>query len=61
MNSDHFPKVGIHDGVDGLIAGEVRDIAWADVDGWIGQVGPSGSDSDSDPVVNKLARITEML
>ena len=41
MNFYRFSKVGIHDGVDGLIAGEVRDIAWADVDGWIGQVGPS--------------------
>ena len=31
-------KVGIHNGVDGLVGGEVKDIAWADVDGWIGQV-----------------------
>ena len=55
MNFYHFSKVGIHDGVDGLIAGEVRDIAWADVDGWIGQVGPSVSG-----LVNMLARIIEM-
>ena len=34
----NYLKVGIHNGIDGLVAGEVRDIAWADVDGWIGQV-----------------------
>ena len=41
-------KVGIHNGVDGLVGGEVKDIAWADVDGWIGQVtGEDGQDGQN--------------
>ena len=26
---------GIHNGIDGLIAGEVKPIAWSDVTGWV--------------------------
>ncbi|SPP74455.1 blast:6-phosphofructokinase [Drosophila guanche] len=30
---------GIHDGVEGLIAGNVRELGWSDVSGWVGQGG----------------------
>merc|ERR1719295_212780 len=31
--------IGIHNGIDGLVAGEVQDIAWADVNGWVAEGG----------------------
>ncbi|XP_030370642.1 ATP-dependent 6-phosphofructokinase isoform X2 [Scaptodrosophila lebanonensis] len=30
---------GVHDGVEGLIAGNVRELNWSDVSGWVGQGG----------------------
>ena len=30
--------IGIHNGVDGLINGEIRPIGWSDVTGWISEV-----------------------
>jgi len=51
LYAGHTP-VGIHNGVDGLVAGEVRDIAWADVDGWIGQGGALLGTKRTMPCVN---------
>lgn len=31
--------LGIHDGVEGLIAGNIRKMEWSDVTGWVGQGG----------------------
>ena len=44
-------KVGIHNGVDGLVGGEVKDIAWADVDGWISQVTFTGDNGQNGLIV----------
>ena len=34
----HVP-LGIHNGIDGLINDEVKQIGWGDVSGWIAEVG----------------------
>ncbi len=31
--------LGIHNGIDGLIKGEIKPIGWSDVTGWIAEVG----------------------
>ena len=38
MYSGNIP-FGIHNGIDGLIAGEVKPIAWSDVTGWVSEGG----------------------
>ncbi|CAH1286318.1 unnamed protein product [Diabrotica balteata] len=52
--------IGIHDGLEGLLAGNVKKMAWADVTGWVGQGGAYLGTKRSLPT-NKLDQVAKRL
>ncbi|XP_072399687.1 ATP-dependent 6-phosphofructokinase isoform X4 [Diabrotica undecimpunctata] len=52
--------IGIHDGLEGLLAGNVKKMAWSDVTGWVGQGGAYLGTKRSLPT-NKLDEVAKRL
>jgi 6-phosphofructokinase 1 len=53
--------IGIHDGVEGLVAGNMNEMHWSDVSGWVAQGGALLGTNRTTPKPETLPLISEQL